>query len=329
MEKALVTGGLGFLGSWIVKRLRAREIEVRVLALPGERDENLEGERVERIDGDIRDPEACARAVDGCDAVFHAAALYEAWAPDPTRMYEINVRGTFHVLEAARRARAERIVVTASIASLGRPPEGAIADERSPFESWDIDFPYARSKYLGRELAEAFAAWGLDVRIVCPGIVIGPNDTRPTPSGALILTSQRMPGPPIAFAGGASYVDVRDAAEAHVLAALSGKPGERYVVAGAPLSNLEFVEAIERATGRLRKARVLPVPLARALVRGFEAKSRLTKRPPELSRAFFEFGLRPSYFSSAKAERELGVAFRPIDESIRDAIAFFRSRAML
>jgi dihydroflavonol-4-reductase len=243
-------------------------------------------------------------------------------------MYDVNLRGTFHVLEAARRAGVARVVYTASIVSLGRPEPGALADERTAFESWAIDFPYARSKYFGREVAESFAAWGLDVRVVCPGVVLGPNDIRPTPSGELILASLRLPGPALAFAGGASYVDVRDAAEAHVLAALRGKPGERYVATAHNLSNTELAEAIERSTGRGRRVRTLPVPVARSVVAGFEAHARLTGQPPILARTFFEFTLKPAYFSNAKIRRELGATFRPIDESIRDAVAWFRARGL-
>ncbi|GAB4199208.1 MAG: NAD-dependent epimerase/dehydratase family protein [Sandaracinaceae bacterium] len=329
MDKALVTGGCGFLESWIVRALRDRGVAVRVLALRSEPRDNLEGLEVEIVEGDVRSPEDCVRAVAGCDTVFHVAAVYDAWAPDPTRMYDVNLRGTFHVLEAARRAGVARVVHTASIVSLGRPERGTLADERAAFESWSIDFPYARSKYFSRELAEYFAAWGVDVRVVCPGVVLGPNDIRPTPSGELILASLRLPGPAVAFAGGASYVDVRDAAEAHVLAALRGKPGERYVATAHNLTNTELAEAIERNTGRGRRVRTLPVTVARSIVAGFEAQARLTGKPPILARTFFEFSLKPAYFSNEKIRRELGVSFRPIDESIRDAVAWFRSRGMV
>jgi dihydroflavonol-4-reductase len=328
-DRALVTGGCGFLGSWIVRKLRERGVAVRVLAVPGEARDNLEGVEAEVVEGDVRSPSDCARAVSGCDVVFHVAAIYDSWAPDPTRMYDVNLRGTFHVLEAARRAGVSRVVYTASIVSLGRPEVGRLADETTAFESWAIDFPYARSKYFSRELAESFGAWGLDVRVVCPGIVMGPNDIRPTPSGELILASMRMPGPAVAFAGGASYVDVRDAAEAHVLAALRGKPGERYVATAHNLTNTELAQAIERNTGRGRRVRTLPVGLARSIVSGFEVQARLTGKPPILARTFFEFTLKPAYFSNEKIRRELGATFRPMDESIRDAVRWFRARGMV
>jgi dihydroflavonol-4-reductase len=244
-------------------------------------------------------------------------------------MYDVNLRGTFHVLEASRRAGVERVIYTASIVSLGRPELGQLGDERTAFESWDLDFPYARSKYFSREIAESFAAWGLDVRVVCPGIVLGPNDIRPTPSGELIRASLKVPGPAVAFAGGASYVDVRDAAEVHVLAALRGKRGERYIATAHNLSNTQLAQAIERGTDRNRKVHTLPVAAARAIVRGFEVQSRLTNEPPLLARTFFEFTLKPAYFTNDKAKRELGASFRPIDESVRDAVRWFREHGMI
>lgn len=326
MRRALVTGGCGFLGSFVVKELRARGVEVRVLALPEERRDNLEGTTgVEVVEGDVRSPADCRRAVDGVDTVFHAAAIYADWAPDPTAMYDVNLRGTFHVLEAARRARVEKVVYTASIVSVGRPAPGMLGDERTAYEGWDVDFPYSRSKYFSRELAEYFGAWGdLDVRVVCPGVVFGPNDIRPTPSGNLILSSIKVPGPATVMDGGASYVDVRDAAAVHVLAAERGKPGERYLATAHNLSNAELVAAIDRVTGRRRRVVHLPVPVARSIVRAMELAARRTGKPPILTRTFFEYSLKPSYYDNGKSVRELGARYRPIDETIRDAVDYFR-----
>jgi len=329
MHEALVTGGCGFLGSWIVKKLLDRGVSVRVLAARGESRDNLAGLDVEVIEGDVRDIDDVKRAVEGRDTVFHAAAIYDSWAPDPTRMYDVNMRGTFHVLEAARRADVARVIYTASVVSLGRPAVGSVGDETTAFESWAIDFPYARSKYFSREIAEYFAAWGQDVRVVCPGIVMGPNDIRPTPSGELIRASLQLPGPAVAMAGGATYVDVRDAAEVHVLCALRGGAGGRYIATAHNLSNVELAQAIERGTGRGRRVHSVPVSAARSLVRAFEAQARLTGKPPLLSRPFFEFTLKPAYFSNEKSRRELGATYRPIDESIRDAVAWFKARGMI
>lgn len=328
MRHALVTGGCGFLGSSIVKALLARNVKVRVLALDNERTHNLKGLDTEIVRGDILDVEAAQRSVAGVDTVFHAAAMYLAWAPDPTRMYRVNLGGTLNMLEASRRANVERVVYTASIVSLGRPAPGEIGDETTPYEAWDIDFPYSRSKLLSRDIAEDFAHWGLDVRVVCPGIVLGPGDITPTPSGKLIINTLQG-GPPVYMDGGASFVDVRDAAEAHVLAAEKGKPGERYIATAHNLTNLEFLQAVNRAAGRKRRYLKIPVSAARAVVSGMEAMAKKTGKEPLLTRSFFEYSLVPSYYKNDKSVRELGATFRPIDDTIRDAIEYFRERDLL
>lgn len=328
MKKTLVTGGCGFLGSSIVKRLLARDLEVRVLALPNESTDNLADTRgVEIVRGNLLDIDACKRAVAGVDTVFHCAAVYKAYAPDPSGMYAVNSRGTFHMLEASRReASVERVVYTASIVSLGIPPVGTLGDEDTEYKVWDLDFPYSRSKFHSRELAEDFARWGLDVRVVCPGVVFGPGDIAPTPSGKLILETVAKSGPPIWVEGGASYVDVRDAAEVHALAAEKGRAGERYIASAHNLSNQSLLEAITRAAGMSRRYYKMPTPVARAAIIAMNEQAKRAGTEPVLARDFFEYSLQPSFFRNRKSVEELGASYRPIDETIRDAIAWFRAR---
>ncbi|HET6584447.1 MAG TPA: SDR family NAD(P)-dependent oxidoreductase, partial [Nannocystaceae bacterium] len=145
---ALVTGAPGFLGSHIAAQLLDAGVHVRALALPDEPLTNLAGKDVEIVRGDVRSAADCRRAVAGVDTVFHAAAMYSAWVRDPEAMYRVNVGGTFHVLEAARRAGVGKTIVTASVVALGRPVPGSIGDERTAYDGWELDFPYGRSKHL-------------------------------------------------------------------------------------------------------------------------------------------------------------------------------------
>lgn len=324
MKNALVTGGCGFLGSWIVRELVDRGVSVRVLALPGETRKNLEGLDVEVVEGNVLGVADCQAAVDGMDTVFHAAAIFQDWAPNPTAMYDVNMRGTFHIIEASRRAGVEKIIYTASIVSLGRPTNGELATESSAYEAWDLDFPYSRSKHMSREIAEYFAQWGTDVRVVCPGMVLGPGDIRPTPSGEVIVTAL-MGGPRIGLTGGAGFVDVRDAAKIHVLAAEKGRAGERYVAVGHNLTNGDFAALVDRVAGRRRPAVNLPPRVARGIAIAMEEAAKVTGKPPLLARDFFEYSQRPCFFSSQKAINELGATFRPIEETVADAIAYFRA----
>lgn len=328
MKRALVTGGCGFLGSSIVKALLARGVDVRVLALPNEPSDNLEGLDVEIERGNVLSIEDTKRAVHGVDTVFHAAAIYKAWMPDPTPMYEVNSSGTFNMLEAARRAGAARVIYTASIVALGRPEPGTRGDETTPYEGWDLDFAYSRAKYHSRVLAEDFGRWGLDVRVVCPGVVLGPGDIAPTPSGKIIINTLRG-APPLYTDGGASYVDVRDAAEVHVLAAEKGRAGERYIASAHNLTNGELLHAILAAAGKRRRLYRLPAGVVRRAVAAMEAQAKKKGTEPMLTRNFFEYSLKPSFYDNAKAVRELGATFRPFDETLKDAIAYFLERGAL
>ncbi|MFK7986897.1 MAG: SDR family NAD(P)-dependent oxidoreductase [Sandaracinaceae bacterium] len=332
MKNVLVTGGCGFLGSWIVRQLVERGCSVVVFAVPGENRENLEGVDVTVVEGDVRrraDVEAAFEAGGDIDTVFHAAAVYQDYAPDPTLMYDVNLRGTFNMMEASRRAGVEKVVYTASMVSLGRPPVGQTADEDTPYEAWDLDFAYSRSKLFSRQIAEFFVDWDLDVRIVCPGLVLGPGDLRPTPSGALIVKLFTFGLPAVHFDGGVSYVDVRDAAKVHLLAADKGKAGERYLAVNTNMTNEEFVRMVRRI-GQTKKPLVkLPEGVARTTAIAMDKLASVTGEPPLLTREFFEYCLRPSYYRNDKARQELGATFRPIEETVRDSIAYFRSRGAI
>ena len=328
MKKALVTGAPGFIGAHVCRQLVDRGVEVRGLAAPGEPLDVLQGVDLEVIRADVRDVEAMKAAVAGVDTVFHGAAIYEGYSPDPGRMYEVNVRGTFTVLEAARRADVERVVYTASVVALGRPTVGEVANEETAYEAWDVDFHYSRTKYASMLVAEEFARWGLDVRIVCPGVTIGPGDRRPTPSGDLILTIARGEAPGYT-PGGSCYVDVRDAAAGHIAAADNGKAGERYILGGHNLATREFIAAASRAAGVRAVPLRLPVPAARAWVRARQRRALRRGERPGVGAAMFDYALRPAFFDSRKAMTELEVGFRPIQETLTDAIAWFRDAGML
>lgn len=329
MNLALVTGGAGFLGSAVVRLLREQGVRVRVLALPNEQLDNLEGLDFELLRGNVMSTRDTLAAADGVDTLFHCAAIYKDYVADPTAMYQVNLRGTFNMLEAARRTGVRKVVYTASVVALGRPKPGELANEDTPYEAWDLNFHYSRSKHLSMLTALDFANWGLDLSVVCPAIVFGPGDITPTPSGQLIVQICR--GQAYGYTeGGFCYVDVRDAAQVHVLAALHGKPGNRYVAAGHNLTHQQFMAVVHQAYDRkLPTPHKVPTTLARAAVRGMELVTRKAGREPPMTTEYMSYGLKPGYFSSDKAKRELGATFRPIDETVRDAIAYFRAQGLI
>ncbi len=329
MLKALVTGGAGFLGSSIVRELLGREAQVRVLALPNEPLDNLEGTAVDVLRGNVLSPKDAMAACEGMDVVYHCAAIYKDYMADPSPMYQVNMRGTFNVLEAARRSGVGKVVYTASVVALGRPEQGALADENTPYEAWNLNFHYSRTKHLSMLTALDFANWGLDVRVVCPALVLGRGDLTPTPSGKLIINicSGRAPA---YTPGGFCYVDVRDAARVHVLAAERGKAGQVYVASGHNLDNEEFAKAVIAASGRkLPKPHWVPGFVAQAALSGINFATTRAGKEPEVTREYMSYALKPGFFSTAKATRELGASFRPFSETLTDAIAYFSGRGML
>ncbi len=327
MEHALVTGAPGFLGAHIATILVERGVRVRAWGRPGEPRDNLAGLDVEVVEGDVRDPDFAREAVRDIDTVFHAAAVYESWAPDPTAMYDVNMRGTFNVLEASRRQGA-RVVYTASIVSLGRPTPGQLANEDTPYEAWDLDFPYSRSKYHSRRLAEDFAAWGLDVRIVCPGYVMGPGDRTPTPSGQLLIALAQGKAPGYSE-GGVAYVDVRDAALGHVAAAERGQAGRRYVMAGHNLDNGVLLEMVSRAAQRRAVKIKWPAAVIRPMAGLMQRRAVARGERPDLPVVMLEYGMRNCFYDNRRAREELGMCFRPFEDTVRDSLAWFRETGML
>lgn len=329
MKKALVTGGAGFLGSAMVKQLLEAGAAVRVLALPGEPLDNLKGLDVEVRQGNVLSTDDTQNAAAGCDTVFHVAAIYKDYMKNPMPMYDVSQRGTFNVLEAARRAGAEKAVVTSSIVALGRPPKGRLGDETTPYEAWDVNFHYSRSKHIGLLTAKSFAESGFDVRIVCPGVIFGPGDVAPTPSGKLIINLVKGKSAPVYVEGGISYVDVRDCARVHLLAAAKGKPGETYIASAHNLDNKQLGEAMARALGVRTKVRKIPTAAAKAFITVWSAARMRAGQEPEITMPFFSYMLQPAFYDNAKSVRELGATYRPIDETIKDAVAYFRGRGLI
>lgn len=328
IKKALVTGAPGFLGAWICRLLVERGVEVRGMALEGETTTLIDDLPVDVVRGDVRDAARMREVVRDVDTVFHCAAIYDGGHDIQDRMYEVNLRGTFHVLAACRDNGVERVVYTASIVSLGRAPKGQLATEASLYDAWDLDFPYSRSKLFSRWIAADFAAWGLDVRVVAPGLVLGPGDIRPTPSGRLIRAiAHNMV--PACSAGGATYVDVRDAALAHVLAAEQGYAGGTWVATGHNLSMREFMERTARVVGARTLFPKVPAAVAKTYIGGLELYYRLRQQEPDVTRNFIEYGAIASYFDNARSRNELGMTYRPFEESVSDAAAWFREHGML
>jgi dihydroflavonol-4-reductase len=321
-----VTGGAGFIGSHVVRRLLALDREVRCLVLPSDPAPLLRDLDVTRVAGDLLDPDALDRAMDGCELVIHLAAIYALWLPDPSVIHRVNVDGTRGVMCAARRAGVKRVVHTSSIAAVGHLPGEAASDETTPFNDWDIADDYVISKVLSeREALRPEHLDALEVVVVNPAFPFGPQDIGPTPTGKLILAMMRGHMPFVA-AGGFNGVDVRDVAEGHLLAADKGRSGERYLLAGHNLTYEDFATRVAAITGGSAPAMAMPRDLLLRLGTLAELGASLVRRAPLFTHKSLAFTAgRYLYFATDKAEAELGYAPGPLDDALRDAITWFKS----
>lgn len=295
LTHAFVTGAAGFVGGRVVRALSEAGVRVTALArapraaLPPEL-AGLAG--VEWVQGDLLEAAGWADRLHGCDALFHAAALYSALPADAPALYRVNVGAAQAVLAAAAAASVQIVVHTSTIGTIGRPAGGAPADEDCPFNLWPSASDYVRSKWLG----EAAALWwwsqrGLPVVIVHPTAPVGAGDRKPTATGQRIVDflAGRRPGYPD---GGMNLCPVEDIATGHLLAAQRGQPGRRYIL-GHVAGNLDeagFLALLAQASGL-----PIPPPVGQAASR---RPLSLTANP---QRAIEELGLPQSDLAAAAA----------------------------
>jgi dihydroflavonol-4-reductase len=325
---ALVTGASGFIGSAVVRNLVEEGFSVRALVRPGSRREHLIALGVEIVEGGIGDPAAVRAAVAPCRYVIHIAADYRLWARHRSEIFAANVGGTRVVMEEARRAGVERVVYTSSVATVQPRPDGSPADESAFMPEHAASGPYQRSKITAERLVREMAAQGLPAVIVNPATTIGPRDARPTPTGKIIIAAAtgRIP----AFVDtGLSLVHVDDVARGHVAALQRGRIGERYILGGDNVRFARMLADIAAFTGRRPPRLRIPWQAALPVAWTAEAASWFTGREPLATVEGVRHARDHMFFTSAKAERELGVRARPYREALADALAWFRDAGYL
>ncbi len=328
--KALVTGAAGFVGSAVLRRLVAQGIETRALVRPTSDRRNVAGLDCEIATGDLIDLASLKAAAKGCDALFHVAADYRLWVPDPAPLYRANVEGTRNLMLAALEANVARIVYTSSVATLGLHEDGSPADEETPSSLDDMVGHYKRSKFMAEEeVRRLVRARGLPAVIVNPSAPVGPRDIKPTPTGRMILEAAagRMPG---YVDTGLNIVHVDDVAEGHWLAFERGAVGERYILGAENMSLRAILEEVALITGgkpprwRIPHSAVLPIAYVA------ETVARLFGGPePVATVDGVRLAKKHMYFKIDKARRALGYAPRPAVEAIADAVAWFRENGYL
>ncbi len=328
-KPVLVTGATGFVGSAVARTLLARGHALRLLARPNGDRRNVDGLDAELVEGDLTDPASMRRALEGCGALFHVAADYRLWVPDPEAMMRANVEGTRALMIAAQEAGVERIVYCSSVAALGLVGDGTVANELTPVHEDKIVGVYKLSKYRAEQAVLSLVRdRRLPAVIVNPSTPIGPRDIKPTPTGAMIrdAAAGRMPA---YVDSGLNLVHVDDVAEGHALAFERGEIGERYILGGEDRSLKDLFGLVSDIAGVKAPRIELPRQLLYPVAVASEILARRAGIEPRVTRDTLAMSKKKMFFSSDKAKQALGYAPRPAREAVRDAVNWFRANGMI
>jgi len=334
-ERSAVVGAHYFLGIHVARVLASEEGSVRCLAPNPEavpaavRAAVGEGGRwVRGSAGGGCGVEELARDMEGCATVYHCDEDYRTWARDPTEIYRHNVDGTARVLDAARAAGVGRVVYTSSVGALGRVGDGALADESTPAKLDDMVGHYQRSKFLAERLVDARVGEGAPVVMVNPPASVGELDLQPTPVGKLIVDFL-MGRVPATMESGRNFVDVREVARGHVLAARRGEIGRRYVLGGENLTVAQFLGRLAALTGARAPERTLPQWVALGYAAAQEVRARVTGRPPRVPLESVRAATQKMFFRTSRAEEELGFTAGPLEPALQRAVEWFTTAGLL
>jgi dihydroflavonol-4-reductase len=326
--RALVTGASGFVGSAVARALLREGWQVRALVRKDSDRRNLQLPALQIVTGELADSGSLERALAQCEALFHVAADYRLATLEPAQLYRTNVEGTRNILQAARRAGIARVVYTSSVATIGLPADGSPGREDTSVALADMIGHYKRSKFLAEQLVLELSRAGAPVIIVNPSTPMGPGDVKPTPTGQLVLdaASGRTPA---YIDTGLNIVHVDDVAAGHLLAFHRGQVGERYILGGQDMTLRAILAEIARIVGRkaprIRLPRLAVLPLAYAA----EAWARSTGRSTRITVEGVRMARKRMYYSSDKAARELGYAWREPARALEDAVGWFREQGYL
>ncbi len=334
LKKVLVTGANGHLGSTLVKALLLRGYSVRgSVRNPEEvmRRRIFDGMDVEVVQAELSDAVAMKAAAFGVDGVFHTAGTYKHWARDPQEeIIEPTLSGVRNALAAAKEAHVARFVYTSSVVAVGLEGSQAAPLDESHWPE-NSRSPYMTAKTLAeREAWRLAQKMGIDLVSICPGGIIGPNFSRHTPTTALFedILERRVPGIlPMSL----DYVDVRDVAEAHILAYERREASGRYLCTNAPMTFGQVVEMVALLRENLSIRRTLIPRFILPFVAALDSlQQRVKGGQRRLMRAMIADYFQPNqlrHFDTRRIRSELGWQPRPLETSIRDTLEWIDQRA--
>ncbi len=321
--RALVTGATGFIGNHVARVLQEHGFSVSVLARRQSNMANLKGLGAKVFFGDLKDKDSLKDALKGCGALFHVAASYSFWSPDPGEVYEINVGGTLNIMEAAFEQGCEKIVYTSSESTIATPKGQKIGREGELNRPQDVYGHYKRSKVLAEMEVKRLCKKGWPIVIVNPTAPIGERDIKPTPTGKIVLDllKGRMPA---YINTGLNVVDVEDVARGHLLALKKGEAGQNYVLGDRNMSLGQILDMVAELAKKKPPRVRIPIwaafcaACADELVRG-----RLLRCCPRIPLAAVNTARKFRYFDTSKARRELGFSSGPIEAAFEKSIKWF------
>jgi dihydroflavonol-4-reductase len=320
----LVTGGAGFIGAHLVDRLLADGETVRVLERPGAAVDHLPLDRIELVRVDIRDRGAARAALNGCRRVYHLAANPNLWARDRQEFDAVNHQGTVHVLEAALEAGAARVLHTSTESILASRSFAGGAVEHLRLRDSDTVGPYCLSKLRAEQAAFRLADLGAPVIVVTPTLPVGPGDRNQTPPTRMTVAFCRGRLPAVMDCS-LNFIDVRDVAAGMVAAMRGGRPGVRYLLGAANLRLRAWLGLVGPLVGRVPPSRTVPYPLALATGQISEwIADHVTGRMPMATVTGVRLARRCMQFDSQASLAELDLRPRPLEESARDAVDWYR-----
>src|SRR5438093_729931 len=323
--RAFVTGGTGFVGRRVVRRLLDGGWKVRALVLEAEGNRLPEDTNLEAAVGDVTRPETIRGRMDDVDGVFHLAALVESWVRKPEEFVRVNVTGTDHMIDDALPASVHRFVFQSSLSGIGVTPGVRIREDSPPGKVFGA---YEESKAEAeRHVAAAYRQRGLPAITLIPGVIMGPGDTRNTGKYLLSFVNGEWPGT-FAEESVLPVVDVDDVARAHLQAYERGRVGERYIISGEDRKWGDLIRVASSISGTPVPSRHIGGRALWLASRAGEAWAHVTRASPRLPAWLADFLLTGAMMDNGKSIRELGMTYRPIEGTMRDAIEWFREEGL-
>lgn len=320
----LVTGGAGFIGGKLVEELLARGEKVRVFDSRASSATHLADLGADTIDGDIISRDQVREALEGCERLFHVAALFRMWQPDNRSYYRVNVDGTRNVLEAALDIGVRKAVYASSAVTIGEA-RGKVGHESMPRRAYFLS-EYERSKYLGEQVAFEICVRGLPLVVVNPTTVYGPGQTAHMTGAIARFLNGRLP---VVVDAELNFVYVDDVVEGHLRAMEGGQLGERYILGGENASLGQFLSLGAEIAGVHSKPRTVPAFSVKSMARVLDAVSRVTKRRPWVSIDEARTAAHSFVFDTSKARQELGLEWTSLREGLERTVRWLRDEGLV